>query len=79
MIPQSLIDQIDQKLADLRTLALNKAESALSSGAIPPHWETSPDDHRLSKCILDGICQDRPYKPLDKQNQRDFKNLNLFM
>ena len=78
-LPQSLVDQIDMKIAHIRNLALQKARTALECGAFPPHWETSPNDHRLSKAIIDSVCTDRPYQPLDKQTKKDFKNLSLFL
>ena len=79
LLPQSLIEQIDQKIAHIRNLALKKAYLATLSGAIPQNWETSPEDHRLSKAILDSICIDRPYKPLEQKAKKDFKNLSLFL
>ena len=78
-LPQSLVDQIDMKIEHIRNLALVKARTALECGAIPQDWETSPSDHRLSKAILDSICIDRPYKPLDQKAKKDFKNLSLFL
>ena len=78
-LPQSLVDQIDMKIEHIRNLALVKARTALECGAIPQDWETSPGDHRLSKAILDSICIDRPYKPLDQKARKDFKNLSRFL
>ena len=79
LLPQSLIEQIDQKIAHIRNLALKKAYLATLSGAIPQNWETSPEDHRLSKAILDSICIDRPYKPLNQKAKKDYKNLSRFL
>ena len=78
-LPQSLVDQIEQKVSHIRNLALQKARTALECGAIPQDWETSPEDHRLSQAILDSICIDRPYKPLDQKAKKDFKNLSRFL
>lgn len=71
--------QVQELMRELTARAIYESvDRALSSGAVPDEWKED-DNYLLAKAIIDSICRDRPYKPLDRQHQADFDNLHLFL
>lgn len=70
--------QVRELMAAMTEAMVANVSKALSSGAHPPHWNKE-GDYRLAKAIVDSGCVDRPYNHRDKQTQKDFANIRLFL
>ena len=70
--------QIEELMARMTEQAVANVDKALFSGACPDDWYEE-GKYLLAKAIIDSLCVDRPARAGDKQYQKDFANLHLFL